>query len=80
MKNLTQSHFAKLATSHLRKPKAVHFGAGNIGRGFIGLMLVKSGYDVTFVTRNKRKISELQLRNDISQISSYRTFRKITII
>lgn len=40
--------------------KAVHFGAGNIGRGFIGLLLAQSGYDVCFVTRNKRKISLLQ--------------------
>lgn len=60
MINFNETH----VTTSLQKPQAVHFGAGNIGRGFIGLMLTKSGYDVTFVTRNKKKISELQQRNE----------------
>lgn len=40
--------------------RAVHFGAGNIGRGFIGPMLSNSGYRVCFVGRNKNKIVSLQ--------------------
>ncbi|VXB17152.1 mannitol-1-phosphate 5-dehydrogenase [Microbacterium sp. 8M] len=29
-------------------PVAVHFGAGNIGRGFVGLLLHEGGYDLVF--------------------------------
>lgn len=48
------------------KPNAVHFGAGNIGRGFIGLLLSKSGYEVCFVTRNRKKIALLKQRKQYS--------------
>lgn len=44
---------------------AVHFGAGNIGRGFIGLLLHEAGHDLVFVDVNAPLISA------ISAASSY---------
>lgn len=43
--------------------KAVHFGAGNIGRGFIGALLDQSGYETIFVDVNKGLIDLLNERN-----------------
>lgn len=43
--------------------EAVHFGAGNIGRGFIGLLLNQSGYHVTFLDVSDLVINELKSRH-----------------
>ncbi|MCH1884203.1 mannitol-1-phosphate 5-dehydrogenase [Agrococcus sp. ARC_14] len=47
--------------------RAVHFGAGNIGRGFVGLLLHRAGYEVTFVDVNPELIGMLQTA-DVYQV------------
>ncbi|OMF32580.1 mannitol-1-phosphate 5-dehydrogenase [Paenibacillus sp. FSL H8-0548] len=40
--------------------KAVHFGAGNIGRGFIGLLLHNAGFEICFSDVNDALVANLQ--------------------
>lgn len=44
----------------MKTKRAVLFGAGNIGRGFVGWLLSRSGYEVCFVARNEKQISLLR--------------------
>ena len=39
--------------------KAVHFGAGKIGRGFIADLLHETGYEITFIDVNEPLVQEL---------------------
>jgi mannitol-1-phosphate 5-dehydrogenase len=52
------------------KGKAVHFGAGNIGRGFIGILLHQAGYEVVFAD---------VVPNLIEEINKARLYRVITL-
>jgi len=47
---------------------AIHFGAGNIGRGFIGLLLHQSNYAITFIDVNDQVIDE------INRVGEYHVF------
>ncbi|MCR2807655.1 mannitol-1-phosphate 5-dehydrogenase [Paenibacillus soyae] len=43
---------------------AVHFGAGNIGLGFIGLLLSQSGYSMKFVDVNADRVALINERGE----------------
>ena len=47
-----------------KKKQAVIYGAGNIGRGFIGQLFYESGYEIVFIDVNKNLINLLNERKE----------------
>jgi mannitol-1-phosphate 5-dehydrogenase len=59
--------------------QAVHFGAGNIGRGFIGLLLNQSGYHTAFVDVNKEIVDLLNARKEYQVVLAAESKDEITV-
>lgn len=59
--------------------KAVHFGAGNIGRGFIGDLLHNSGYHITFVEVSQKIVDSLNATNSYDIYFLDKGYEKKTI-
>lgn len=59
--------------------KAVQFGAGNIGRGLIGLLLSRAGYEVCFVDINDALVSQINQKHRYTVILADHT-RQTTVV
>src|SRR5471032_2998248 len=69
--------------------KAVHFGAGNIGRGFVGLVLHNAGYELVFAdvaaplidalaASSSYRVREIGLDAKTSVVDNYRALNSAT--
>ncbi|WP_404455459.1 mannitol-1-phosphate 5-dehydrogenase [Virgibacillus necropolis] len=58
---------------------AVHFGAGNIGRGFIGALLYQANYHTTFVDVNDAVIQELNEKQQYNVVLAAENSEQLTV-
>jgi mannitol-1-phosphate 5-dehydrogenase len=58
---------------------AVHFGAGNIGRGFIGSLLSSAGYGVCFVDVNAEVVDLLNEKREYRVVLADETSKETTV-
>lgn len=59
--------------------RAVHFGAGNIGRGFIGALLYQANYHTTFVDVNEAVIHEINEKKQYNVVLAAEESKTVTI-
>ena len=59
--------------------KAIHFGAGNIGRGFIGEVLCANGFAIDFVDVNDAVVTALQERGSYTIGIAAPGHRQVTV-
>ena len=59
--------------------KAVHFGAGSIGRGFIGDLLHDSGYEIVLVDIDKNIVEQINKTNSYDLYIIEENYKKKTI-
>lgn len=80
------SQATRINSEESKVKKAVHFGAGNIGRGFVGEFLYNSGYEVVFadvqdsiidLLHAKDSYDVIQVGSDGEQRSTVRNYRAI---
>ncbi|ART75255.1 mannitol-1-phosphate 5-dehydrogenase [Sutcliffiella horikoshii] len=59
--------------------KALHYGAGNIGRGFIGALLYQAGYATTFVDVNSEIVDLLNEKKEYRVVLADKTQDELVI-